>query len=209
MGGDYKWMSTDRPCAEATMTPPEEFQILLERIRAGDGDAARELVRQYEPEIRRMVRVRLTDARLRRVLDSMDIVQSVLGNFFARVAMGQFQFDQPEEVLHLLVKMARNKLNDQVRRQHARRRDLRREAGGADVLEAVADSVETPSRMAADRELVDAIRRQLTEDERYLAEQRALGRDWAEIAADIGGSPDALRMKLTRALDRVANELNL
>jgi len=191
------------------MTLEEEFQVLLQRIRAGDGDAAAELVRQYEPEIRRMVRVRLTDARLCRVLDSMDIVQSVMGNFFARVALGQFHFDQPEEVLRLLVTMARNKLNDHVRRQHARRRDNRREEGAPDALEGVADSVATPSRVVANRELVEVIRMELSEEERYLAEQRALGRDWPEIAAELGASPDALRMKLGRALDRVVRELQL
>jgi hypothetical protein len=36
-----------------------------------------------DPAIRRVVRVRLQDRQLRRLLDSMDICQSVLGNFFA------------------------------------------------------------------------------------------------------------------------------
>src|SRR5262249_13616623 len=48
------------------------FQDLMRRVRAGDPAAASELVRQYEGEIRRVIRVRL-DARLGRVLDSMDI----------------------------------------------------------------------------------------------------------------------------------------
>jgi hypothetical protein len=41
------------------------FRELIRRVRAGDQDAAAELVRQYEPTIRRVVRVRLTDTRLR------------------------------------------------------------------------------------------------------------------------------------------------
>jgi len=42
---------------------PEEvsFADFLDRIRAGDEQAAAELVRQYEPVIRREVRLRLHD----------------------------------------------------------------------------------------------------------------------------------------------------
>jgi hypothetical protein len=42
-----------------------------------------------------------------------------------------------------------------------------------------------------------------------LADQRALNRDWAQIAAERGGTPEALRKKLVRAVDRVAQELGL
>jgi RNA polymerase sigma-70 factor (ECF subfamily) len=43
--------------------------------------------------------------------------------------------------------------------------------------------------------------------ERYLAEQRAQGREWAGLAAEVGGTPEALRKRLGRALDRVLREL--
>ena len=33
--------------------------------------------------------------------------------------------------------------------------------------------------------------------------------EWNEIAAELGGTPDGHRMRLTRALDRVAPELGL
>ena len=58
----------------------EGFQVLLRRVRAGDEQAARELVRRYEPAIRRAARIRLVDTRLNRLLDSMDICQSVLAS---------------------------------------------------------------------------------------------------------------------------------
>lgn len=192
------------------MDAPDDFPVLIQRIRAGDSEAATELVRQYEPEIRRTIRVRLRDNRLRRAFDSLDVCQSVLGNFFARVAVGQFDIDKPEQVLKLLVTMAHNKLNDQVRRHQARRRDNRRqEAGSPEALAALPDSASSPSQIVAGRELLEMVRKQLTDEERYLAEQRALGRDWAEIAAERGGSPDGLRMKLQRAMDRVVEQLEL
>lgn len=186
------------------------FEALIRRVRAGDARAAAELVQQYEPEIRRAIHVRLTDPRLRRVMDTMDICQSVLGNFFVRVAAGQFDLDQPDQLVRLLVVMARNKLRDQARRQHAGRRDQRRvEAAGEELLAAVADTADSPSQLVAGRDLLDAMRRRLSDEERFLADQRAAGREWDNIAVDLGGSPEALRKKLTRAIDRVAHELGL
>src|SRR5262245_65121852 len=103
------------------MSEDESFRDLIRRVRAGDEQAATELVRQYEPEIRREVRLRLTDPGLRRVIDLVDICQSVLGNFFARAALGQFDLGEPRQLLALLVKMARNRLTDWARRQNAER----------------------------------------------------------------------------------------
>ena len=71
------------------------FREFIRRIRAGDEQAAVDLVRQYEPVIRTEVRMRLSDPRLYRTLDSMDICQSVLLSFFARAALGQYDLDRP------------------------------------------------------------------------------------------------------------------
>ena len=53
------------------------------------------------------------------------------------------------------------------------------------------------------RELLEAVRNRFTDEERRLADLRAEGRSWVEVAALVGGHPDALRFKLTRGLDRV------
>src|SRR5206468_2113644 len=58
------------------MAEDASFADLIRRVRQRDEQAAAELVRRYEPAIRVAVRVRLTDPRLRRVVDSMDICQS-------------------------------------------------------------------------------------------------------------------------------------
>src|SRR5262245_914953 len=54
---------------EPAMSDDASFQDLIRRVRGGDDAAAAELVRRYEPAIRRVVRLRLTDARLRRAFD--------------------------------------------------------------------------------------------------------------------------------------------
>jgi RNA polymerase sigma-70 factor (ECF subfamily) len=189
------------------MTEDTPFAELIRRVRAGDPEAAAELVRGYEPTIRRTVRVRLRDQRLGRLFDSMDVCQSVLASFFVRAALGQFQLDTPEQLLKLLATMARNKLAGQAKRQQARCRDYRLVEGEA--LDSEPAGGVTPSREAAARDLLAEARRRLTPGERLLLELRDEGRTWEEIAATLGGSPDALRIRLTRAVKRIAAELGL
>jgi len=192
------------------MSEEQAFRDLIGRVRSGDQQAATDLVRRYENEIRRAIRVRLTDPGLCRVLDSTDVCQSVMANFFVRASAGQFELDRPDQLLRLLVTMARNKLLDQVRKQHADRRDAKRVVGDPTPLEAIADAgVGTPSQIVSADELRQAMQRQLSPEERFLAEQRAQGRDWADIAVEVGGTPEALRKKLARAMDRVSKHLGL
>src|SRR5262249_48248699 len=100
----------------------------MSRVQAGDPEAAAELVRHYEPDLRMEVRVRLRvqDGRVRRMLDSMDVTQSVLASFFAGITAGRFAPENPQQLLGLLVAMARNKLLSKVRDQRRQRRDARR-----------------------------------------------------------------------------------
>jgi RNA polymerase sigma factor (sigma-70 family) len=190
------------------MEEPSAFQTLITRVRAGDGQAAEELVTRYEPAIRRAARVRLVDTRLRRQLDTMDICQSVLASFFVRAALGQYELDTPDQLLRLLATMTRNKLANQAHKQRAARRDHRRVEAGFDARE-IACQDGSPSRQVAARELLDEANRRLSPDERQLLELRDQGREWTEIAAELGGTPEALRKKLARAIERVAHEIGL
>src|SRR5207245_2683020 len=81
--------------------------------------------------------------------------------------------DRPENLLRLLVTMARNKVLDHARRQQAARRDQRRVAADATGLDAVADPGPGPTQVAVGRELLERVRRELTDDEPDLADQRA------------------------------------
>ena len=191
------------------MVRSDDFQDLMRRVRAGDADAATLLVRQYEPAVRRAVRIWMLNARLRRTIDSLDICQSVLASFFVRTALSQYHFDSPDQLIKLLVSMARNKLADQVRRERAGCRDSRRLEPGDVYQRELVGADPSPSQVAVARDLLEEFRRRMSAEERLLAEQRALGREWAEIAAGLGGRPDALRKKLDRALQRIARELGL
>jgi RNA polymerase sigma-70 factor (ECF subfamily) len=186
------------------------FEELMRRVRAGDGAAAEQLVRRFEPTIRRVVRVRLLDARLKRLFDSMDICQSVFGSFFVHAALGDYDLSTPEQLLGLLVTMSRKKVVDQSRRAGAARRDYRRTKEAADGQEKLwAADDPSPSRQVAGQELLEEFRRRLTDAERQIADRRSAGLNWQEVAAELGGNPDALRKQLARGVQRVSRELGL
>jgi RNA polymerase sigma-70 factor (ECF subfamily) len=183
---------------------------LVARIRSGDARAAAELVRRYEPLVRREVRLRLRDRRLGRVLESMDVCQSVMASFFVRTAAGQYDLERPDQVLGLLVTMARNKVASAARHQGRARRDVRRSAAGGDAaLAGVAAPGPSPSAVVAGRDLLDRFLGGLSPDERRLVELRDQGLAWSDVAARVGGTAQARRMQLARAVDRVCRALGI
>lgn len=185
------------------------FAEFLRRIRAGDADAAAELVRQFEPVVRLEVRMRLSDPRLRRLVDTADICQSALLSFFVRAAGGQYEIDRPDDLVKLLVGIARNKLAFQARKHRRQRRDVRRQEPLEGNASAVPAADPTPSRQVEAAELIREFRLRLGNEERELAERRAKGQGWVAIATELGGTAQGRRKQLTRAVDRVARELGL
>jgi RNA polymerase sigma-70 factor (ECF subfamily) len=186
------------------VTEDDAFRDLIRRIRAGDQQAAAELVRQYEPEIRRAIRLRLGDSHLKRVLDSVDVYQSVMGHVFVRLAAGQYEVDHPAQLFALLLKLARNKLVD-----HARKPDNRHEPLSDTALSGRVDDASSPSTALAVRDLVSEVRRRMSAEENRLADLRAAGREWGDIGRELNVNPEALRKKLARAASRVAKDLGL
>ena len=114
------------------------FDELMRRVRRGDEEAASDLLRRYEPQVRRIVR----------------ICQSVMADFFVRVAAGQFELDSLDKLIKLLATMARNKVKNHAQRQQADKRDVRR------VVEADVDDMKlqaaghTPSSDVSNKELL-------------------------------------------------------
>ena len=187
-----------------------EFAPLMELVRQGDQRAAAELVRRYEPEVRRFIRFRLSTPALRRTMDSLDICQSVLFKFFVEVSEGRLNLQEPRQLAALLVTMARNKLYDRVRAAQADRRDARRlTVAGDETLGNIAAAGESPSEMLMVREILEAVSERLSPDERYLVQERMSGRAWDDLAQELQSTPDAVRKRMTRALDEAAVGLGI
>jgi RNA polymerase sigma-70 factor (ECF subfamily) len=132
----------------------------------------------------------------------------VLASFFVRVATGQFDLDNPDQLIKLLVSMARNKLASRAQRERCLRRDVRRVVTATpEALEQVADVQPSPSELLSRRELLDRLRSELTDEERQIADLRGQGLDWAQVAQRLGGSSQARRMQLSRGIERVGRQL--
>ncbi|QDU28300.1 RNA polymerase sigma factor SigD [Anatilimnocola aggregata] len=191
-------------------TSTAEFADLIGRVRLGDQQAATVLVRRYEPEVRRFIRFRLSTPALRRTMDSLDICQSVLCKFFVEISAGRLELQEPRQLAALLITMARNKVCDRVREAQADCRDARRQTnGGEDALLSVAAPGESPSEALIVREILDAVGERLSADDRYLVQQRMGGRSWDDLASELGGNADAIRKRMTRAIDAAATELGI
>lgn len=192
------------------MSAATQFQKLLHRLRQGDEQAATELIANYESVVRIAVRARLRDPVYARLFDSMDICQSVMASFFPRAALGEFDLEEPQQLVGLLVKMAQHKLSNQVRRHRAQQRDLKRDISAHDDRAAeLVGATPTPSRIAMGRELLQEVHGRLTLEERQIADLRQQGFLWDEIARQLGGSPEARRKQFQRAIQVIATDLNL
>ena len=190
------------------MKKGSSFTELIERVRSGDEQAASQLVQEFEPVVRRELRFRLWDSRARRELDSMDISQSVLTNFFVRVATCQYDLKERSDLVKLLVTMTRNKVAEELRSQHRQRRDSRRTVLGVERMP-LASADPTPSRVLAAKEILQLVRQSLSGEERRLVDLRCQGQSWEEIANSLGGSPDARRKQMARAIDEIVHRLEL
>ncbi|MEP3479952.1 MAG: sigma-70 family RNA polymerase sigma factor [Fuerstiella sp.] len=187
------------------MLSDEDFAALVEKARAGEQDAATEMVRLYEPEIRRAARLRLTDPEMRRVVDSIDIAQSVFGRFFRTAESVDVQ--RPEQLLALLTTMTRNRIIDEHRRQTAQKRGGDNGQSGI-ALADVGDDTPGPKTATIAKDLAQIARSRLSPDELNLADRRNAGESWDEIARQLNESPEALRKRLDRALARVRDEMD-
>jgi RNA polymerase sigma-70 factor (ECF subfamily) len=189
------------------MLSDEEFKSVMNRARSGDAEAARSLVELYEPEIRRAARIRLRDSKLRRIVDSIDICQSVFGKFFDKAQSPEgIDLQKPEHLLGLLVTMTKNRVVDEHRRQTAQKR-----SAGEGVVEAISDLLVADSpgpRTAMEMsDLMEKVRSRMTEDERAVSDLRSDGLSWDEVASQLGGSPDSHRKRLERAFQRIRSEM--
>lgn len=187
----------------------DSFMLLMERVRAGEQDAATLLVSRHEAAVRRAIRFRLTDPRMRSLLDSMDICQSAMGSFFIRVAAGQFQVNSPEDLVKLLTTIARNKLVNHVRRERSRLALKGSAESQALDLSTAVSAEPDPERFSMTFEQCQAALQLMTPEERELLKHRRQGHAWEQVAEIMNSSPVVLRKQLSRALDRVLQEVGL
>lgn len=186
-----------------------EFHLLLTRVRAWEPDAVDTFLARFGGEVRREIRIRLTDPRLKIAYAESDVCQSIVFDFLLRLAAGQYDFDDSTEVLRFLVAATANKIRNIARKEKSARRDVRLRAGLGDQALALAhDGQASPSSIVASRQLLDHVLDRLSPEDRYLAVQRGQERTWEDLALELSTTPDALRKQFKRALDKVLERLH-
>jgi RNA polymerase sigma factor (sigma-70 family) len=197
----------------ATDPPPvpgegDEIRGYLERIQAGDEDAARDLLTRYEAEVRLVVRRQLPRL-LRSRFDSLDFLQSVWGSFFHRVRTTPTEFDDGRHLVAFLARAAKNKVIDEYRRAGSQKGDMRREEPlwtDGDRPKDVAAQIETASQVAEAREAFGKLRDLVPEERRALLELKAAGLSSREIGERLGISERTVQRVLEDLRRRVAME---
>lgn len=143
--------------------PPPDVEGWLERVRAGDQQAARLLVEHLYPQVIRIVR-----ARLPRRGGEEDLAQEIFLKMFSRLDQYQGQVPLAHWVSRIAVTTCIDALRAQRRRPELRWADL--SEGEADVLDAVLtneNAADTADALAA-HELVHKLLEQLSPPDRLV-----------------------------------------
>jgi RNA polymerase sigma factor (sigma-70 family) len=185
--------------------PParQSLRALLQRVVAGDQDAAQQLQERYGRYIVMAVRRRLPQ-QLRSKFDSLDFVQDVWVSFFRTADR---PFESPEHLIAYLVRMARNKVADAQREGEATKRDARREEPLAtqpvgQERQRVFDRDGTPSEAAIGRELWDMMMAGQPPAYRKVLMLLRDGRSQIEVAEQLNLNRRTVQRILSRALER-------
>jgi RNA polymerase sigma-70 factor (ECF subfamily) len=180
---------------------PEEPSVLMQRIRAGDQEAARELVRVYAPHILRVVRRRL-DQRLRVLFDSQDLEQDVWASFFADPPDDE-TLDNAEALVAHLIRAAHMKVIDTYRRlAQTQKREVIHErsldGSAADARETLYTPEPTPSRVLAAQDELDRLVHGQPDHYRRILRLLAQGHSCASAAEEVGVSEKLVRRLLEK-----------
>ncbi len=188
----------------------DDLPRFLARIRAGDDEAARELLTRYEPEVRLVVRRQLPKL-LRSRFDSLDFLQSVWGSFFRRVRTAPADFEDGRHLVAFLAKAAKNKVIDEYRRAASQKQDMRREESlaGPDGARAgdLPDGGDSPGELAEAREAFLRLRELMPEGRRAILELKADGLSSREVGVRLGLSERTVQRVIEDLRQRALAEL--
>jgi RNA polymerase sigma-70 factor (ECF subfamily) len=182
----------------------QEFEELLCRIRDGSEDAARQLLDRYGSHILLVIRQKL-NVHLRPVFDSLDFLQEVWSSFFTG-EMDQ-KFRDPNALITFLVRMARNKVVEEVRRRlGGGKSDLMREHSldGSARFEAagLTADVPTPGEQAVANEEWERLVKGRPFHHVRILELLRQGYTHGEIAADLGVNERTVRRLINKIASR-------
>jgi RNA polymerase sigma-70 factor (ECF subfamily) len=198
------------------MTADESFTALMQRLRSGEDDAAREVFVRFAGRLVGLARQHL-DAQLAARVDPEDVVQSAYKSFFVRQREGGLEVGSWDGLWGLLTLIALRKCADRAAYYRAGKRDVGREAnvrpsdsspGPAESL--ALDRAPLPDEAAILAETVEALFRSVDDpDEQAVLELSLQGFTAPEISERLGRAERTvrrLRERFRKRLERMRVE---
>jgi RNA polymerase sigma-70 factor (ECF subfamily) len=193
---------------------PEEppFSELMARLRQGDDEAARRIFQRFAHRLIALARSRL-DARVRQKVDPEDVLQSALGSFFRRQAVGEWELDNWDSLWSLLTVITLRKCGHRVEYFRAACRDVQRELSPPTVTDGESAVSwqgiardPTPAEAAMLAETVEHLMRSLDERDRRILELSLRQEPVPQISAEVGCTERTVRRVLERVRKRLERQ---
>lgn len=177
-----------------------EVREFFRVLRSGDRPSVDALLRQLDAPLRKVIRMRLIDGRLRRTVDTTDIFHSLIKDFLSQKVGEASPSKLSTGVRAYLAAAVHHKIQTKARKE-------RRHAGSLPTDPEPADSHQPAAEQVDAKDYLEAVRRRMSDGTRLLWDLSLQGLTWMEISEKVGGRPDTLRMQLRRGLAKVLAEL--
>ena len=193
---------------QATVSEHESFDTVMDRLRAGDDDAARAVFLRFTHRLIALAHTKLES--MSQTRDEVeDVVQSVYKSFFIRSREGQFLVDDWDELWGLLTVIALRKCSNRRTYHRAQRRGLGwrglrlGSASPTDLAGQLIDRKPTPAEAAALSDTVRELFSALDEHDRPTVGFLLQGFTAREIAISLRCSERTVRRIRSRLKERM------
>jgi RNA polymerase sigma-70 factor (ECF subfamily) len=191
------------------MAEAQGLQYLLDLWRAGNQDAARQIVEHYVDRLVALARLRISQ-RLASRVDPEDVVQSVFRTFFGRIKAGQFVIEDQDDLTKLLVSITVHKTLRQVEFHQAAKRATSQEAVQGSMsherMQQLLDREPTPEEANSFLDELEHFLNTLTPFQREVLELRMEGYSNEEIAEKLGTYDRKVRRIMERIREQAEKE---
>jgi RNA polymerase sigma factor (sigma-70 family) len=189
------------------------WQRLIEGLRGGDRQVAREFCEQYWTPLQRIA-AKYLPANVRRRVGPEDVVQSACRTFFRRVEIGEFQLADSESLWRLLCAITLTKVREQSRFHLRKRRDIGQETSpdSSTQIKPASEAVDPGPTPAEAAEFVDQFQSligSLEEEERQIVDLKLQEFTNEQTAERLGCSERTVRRVLKRIQAQLARILEL
>jgi RNA polymerase sigma-70 factor (ECF subfamily) len=188
-------VSHDTPLLEPTVD-------VIRRIQSGDAGAREQLLARFLPLLRRWAHGRLP-RQIRDLNDTDDLVQVTLVKALSR--LGEFESAGPGAFLAYLRMALLNQVRDEIRRhqrrpEHAEIDNELAESDGVGVVDQLIGS----ERMQVYEQALAALPKR---QQALIVMRVEFGMSYPEIAVEVGGTADAVRVMVARAIVQLSRKL--